>query len=57
MIQHHEGALRMVATLFDTPGSGQGSEIFGYATGVDADQRAEIERMQGMLANLTQKKP
>jgi uncharacterized protein (DUF305 family) len=50
MIQHHEGALTMVATLFDSPGAGQTPEIFGYATGVDADQRAEIERMKGMLA-------
>lgn len=52
MIQHHEGALTMVAKLFDSPGAGQTSEIFGYATGVDADQRAEIERMQGMLSTL-----
>ena len=51
MIQHHQGALTMVAKLFDTPGSGQGPDIFGYATGVDADQRAEIERMQNMLSN------
>ena len=50
MIQHHRGALTMVQTLFDTAGSGQGPEIFGYATGVDADQRAEIGRMQLMLA-------
>jgi uncharacterized protein (DUF305 family) len=50
MIQHHEGALTMVAKLFDSPGAGQTPEIFGYATGVDADQRAEIGRMQGMLA-------
>jgi uncharacterized protein (DUF305 family) len=49
MIRHHEGALAMVAKLFDSPGSGQEPELFGYATGVDADQRAEIERMQGML--------
>jgi uncharacterized protein (DUF305 family) len=49
MIQHHEGALTMVKTLFDSPGAGQTPEIFGYATGVDADQRAEIERMKGML--------
>ena len=50
MIQHHEGALTMVAKLFDSPGAGQTPEIFGYATGVDADQRAEIGRMQAMLA-------
>jgi uncharacterized protein (DUF305 family) len=53
MIQHHEGALVMVQALFDSPGAGQGPEIFGYATGVDADQRAEIARMQGMLSTIT----
>jgi uncharacterized protein (DUF305 family) len=52
MVPDHEGALTMVKTLFDTGGAGQGPEIFGYATGVDADQRAEIGRMQGMLAAL-----
>ena len=52
MIRHHEGALTMVQKLFDTPGSGQGPEIFGYATGVDADQRAEIGRMRQMLTAL-----
>jgi uncharacterized protein (DUF305 family) len=55
MIQHHEGALTMVARLFDSPGSGQEPEIFGYATGVDADQRAEIARMQGMLTTITER--
>ena len=53
MIQHHQGALTMVATLFDSPGAGQTPEIFGFATGVDADQRAEIVRMQAMLATIT----
>lgn len=57
MIQHHEGALIMVAKLFDSPGAGQTPEIFGYATGVDADQRAEIGRMQGMLTTLTERTP
>ena len=53
MIQHHEGALTMVAKLFDSPGAGQTPEIFGIATGVDADQRAEIARMQDMLTTIT----
>ena len=57
MIQHHQGALTMVATLFDSPGAGQTPEIFGYATGVDADQRAEIERMEGMLSPLQRRTP
>jgi len=49
MIQHHEGALVMVQALFDAPGSGQEPELFGFASGVDADQRAEIARMREML--------
>jgi uncharacterized protein (DUF305 family) len=52
MIQHHEGALVMVQTLFDTPGSGQEAELFGFASGVDADQRAEIARMRAMLKGI-----
>ena len=52
MIQHHEGALSMVADLFATPGAAQESEIFRLATDVDADQRAEIARMQKLLNTL-----
>lgn len=57
MIQHHLGALTMVATLFDSPGAGQTPDIFGYATGIDADQRAEIDRMQGMLSTISGRAP
>ncbi len=57
MIRHHEGALTMVAKLFDSPGAGQTPEIFGFATGVDADQRAEIERMQRMLTTINGRSP
>lgn len=53
MIKHHEGALDMVKTLFDTPGSGQQPELFSFATDVDAGQRAEIGRMQAILKTLT----
>ena len=49
MIKHHEGALVMVKGLFATPGAGQESEIFAFASDVDADQRMEIDRMRGML--------
>jgi uncharacterized protein (DUF305 family) len=52
MIQHHGGAITMVQALFDSPGSGQDTEVFGFATGVDNDQRAEIERMQQMLKSI-----
>lgn len=49
MIQHHDGALIMVHELFATPGAGQESEIFAFASDVDADQRMEIARMGAML--------
>lgn len=48
MIRHHEGALVMVADLFSS-GGGQEAEIFQLASHVDADQRAEIARMRGLL--------
>jgi uncharacterized protein (DUF305 family) len=49
MIHHHEGALAMVKQLLGTNGAAQTSEIFRFASDVDADQRAEIKRMQALL--------
>jgi uncharacterized protein (DUF305 family) len=49
MIKHHGGALTMVQELFASPGAGQESDIFAFASDVDADQRMEIERMAAML--------
>jgi uncharacterized protein (DUF305 family) len=49
MIKHHAGALTMVEQLFASPGAGQESDIFAFASDVEADQRMEIERMAGML--------
>jgi uncharacterized protein (DUF305 family) len=50
MIKHHAGALIMVEELFAQAGAGQESEIFAFASDVDADQRMEIDRMRAMLA-------
>ena len=50
MIGHHQGALTMVGHLFATPGAGQVPEISTFASDVNADQTAEIRRMQRMLA-------
>ena len=50
MIRHHEGALTMVATLLATPGAAEEAQIFGFASDVDSGQRAEIRRMQAILA-------
>jgi len=52
MIGHHQGALQMVQELFKSPGAGQDSDIFRFATDVDADQRDEIFVMQGLLDTL-----
>jgi NAD(P)-dependent dehydrogenase (short-subunit alcohol dehydrogenase family) len=54
MIFHHEGALVMVEELFATPGAGQGSEIFQFASHVDSDQRMEILRMSRLLDRLNE---
>jgi uncharacterized protein (DUF305 family) len=53
MIKHHEGALIMVDELFATPGAGQQSEIFTFASEVEADQRIEIDRMSALLKELS----
>ena len=50
MIKHHEGALTMVNELSATAGAGQESEMYAFASDVDADQRMEIDRMRGMIA-------
>jgi uncharacterized protein (DUF305 family) len=52
MIKHHGGAVTMVADLFSHAGAGQDSEIFMFASEVDADQRAEIARMGALLEEL-----
>jgi uncharacterized protein (DUF305 family) len=52
MIKHHEGALVMVRELFATPRAGQESEIFAFASDVEADQAMEIARMGAILEEL-----
>jgi uncharacterized protein (DUF305 family) len=49
MIFHHEGAILMVDELFSVPGAAQDSEMYQFASHVDADQRIEIGRMHWML--------
>lgn len=54
MIHHHEGALTMVRELFAVPGAAQDSEMFAFASDVDADQRMEMSRMRALLNELEQ---
>lgn len=49
MIRHHEGALVMVAELLASPGGAQETEVYQFASDIDADQRADIARMRSML--------
>ena len=49
MIQHHQGALTMVAQLLAAPGAAQDGPVFRFAADVNADQTTEIDRMSGML--------
>ena len=52
MIQHHQGALRMVADLFATPRAAQDVNVSVFATDVEVTQTAEIGIMQQMLDDL-----
>jgi uncharacterized protein (DUF305 family) len=48
MIQHHKGALKMVADL-RAAGGGKETNIGAFLNDVDNDQRMEIVRMYGLL--------
>ena len=50
MIQHHQGALQMVADLFATPRAGQEVDVSVLANDIQTVQTAEIGVMQQMLA-------
>lgn len=53
MIEHHEGAVTMVDTLFGTDGAAQDEDAFRLAADIHADQVTEVERMQQMLDQMT----
>ncbi len=50
MMQHHQGALTMVAQYMNAPSAGEDPFVFQFASDVNADQTAEIDRMGRMLA-------
>lgn len=49
MIQHHEGAITMVTSLFGSNGAAQDELVFKFASDVQVDQATEIARMKLML--------
>ena len=53
MIKHHRGAITMVENLLDQPGAAQDPQLYAFTSDVTSDQRVEIDRMDGMLAELS----
>ena len=51
MTQHHEGAIQMVAELYNG-GGGAEPEINQFALHVDSDQSIEIQRMAELAEKL-----
>jgi uncharacterized protein (DUF305 family) len=52
MMQHHQGALTMVAQLLSENGAAQDPDIYRFATDVNVDQITEIDRMKSMLSTI-----
>jgi len=56
MIQHHNGAVRMVKDLFDSYGAAQDNLVFKFAADVNIDQTTEIARMEKLLFSIITQK-
>jgi len=52
MIDHHQGAVIMSDTLFDTDGAALDEEAFRLGADIKVDQETEIERMKLMLREM-----
>ena len=52
MINHHEGAIRMVDDLLDQGGSAYDPALYDFANDIKNDQRAEIRKMDALLGEL-----
>jgi uncharacterized protein (DUF305 family) len=52
MIQHHQGALKMVTDLHATPLAAQDVDVSVFANDVEVVQTAEIDTMNRMLSDL-----
>ncbi|MEP3891908.1 MAG: DUF305 domain-containing protein [Hellea sp.] len=53
MITHHEGALTMVETLTDQPGSAYDPVLYDFTSDIVNDQTSEIEQMSAILGSLS----
>ncbi|HEX6982184.1 MAG TPA: DUF305 domain-containing protein [Balneolaceae bacterium] len=52
MIEHHKGAVTMVKKLFSSDGAASGAQTYHLASGIQVDQKTEIDRMNRMLDDL-----
>ena len=57
MIQHHKGAVSMVADLVASPGGAQDDFVFKIASDINVDQTTEINRMERMLFMMSLEHP
>ncbi len=53
MIKHHEGAIDMVERLNEYPGSAYDPQLYEFVSDLSNDQAVEIERMNGILIDLS----
>ena len=53
MVRHHEGAIDMVEALHRQPGTAYDPVMFEFSNDVVKEQKAEIDRMNGILAALS----
>ena len=54
MIAHHEGAIDMVDALLEQPGSAADPILFRFIGDVENEQKAELDRMDGVLAGISE---
>lgn len=53
MIAHHEGAVEMVEKLLDEPGTASDPVLYRFIGDIENEQTGEIERMDALLAGLS----
>ena len=54
MIAHHEGAVEMVEKLLDEDGTAADPVLYQFVGDIDSEQTGEIERMDKLLAGLSE---
>ena len=53
MVRHHEGAIDMVEDLIEQPGTASDPQFLEFTSDIENDQTSEIEKMNAILASLS----